>query len=196
MATIPDSKLWNKEAANLMSERAKILSSAPYPENLGEIEISFSNLQQGVENLSTIVQKIDRDRCIYIFRIKDDAEIKNVRKKFCGAKKSPGLKLPQLNDSESNILYVGSSCATQNRKKTLLTRLRQHILKAPKGTYALSLSEWASGLNGGFIVNAWQYPSMGEGAEGDKAARSMVLAVEDWLAEELKPMFGRRGSRH
>jgi hypothetical protein len=144
----------------------------------------------------TGVDQIDRDRCIYVLTLDEQADPKALINAFRIEKEKGSLKLPQDNKEASRVLYVGSSCATKNRRGTLRTRLLQHVLTAPQGTYALQLSKWTSELAGGVIKEAWQYPTAGDGPKGDDAARRIVLAVEDWLATKLKPMLGRRGSRH
>ena len=130
-----------------------------------------------------------------MIELDNDADADELHAAYLNAKSRTDLALPQDNSQISNIVYVGSSFATANRKNTLRDRLRQHLLKAPRGTYALSLSEWAHKLRGGIIVSAWQYPAHWRGANAEADARRVVLAIEDWLAGKLKPMLGRRGSR-
>lgn len=196
---IPDISTWAESAAKELRETADNLASTAAPDYLGEEHLSFASLNEGanaaIERL-TLKSKIDRDRCLYIMTLDEHAEPSALKKAFSEAKQRCELKLPQDNAVESLVLYVGSSCATNKRKNTLRGRLKHHLIKASKGTYALSLAEWTQDLCGGINVHAWQYPSLGEGMEGDEAARKIVLAVEDWLANELKPMLGRRGSRH
>jgi hypothetical protein len=199
MTEIPDVAGWAKASANELRKALKNLDNSPVPKYLGEERLNFSSLKMeadaAIERL-TAVDLIDRDRCLYVFALDPQADPGALKSAYNVAKKRGDLKLPQDNGDVSCILYVGSSCATKNRKRTLRNRLQQHLKKAPKGTYGLSLSEWTSDLHGSLVVSAWQYPSISEGLEGDLAARCVVLAVEDWLADELKPMLGRRGSRH
>lgn len=197
---VPDTIEWALGASTQIRELADRIASAPVPTHLGSEHLLFAELatgsQQVIERL-TSPDRIDRDRCIYIFALDDEADPQEVQIAFRKARGQTGLKLPQDNKTPSRILYVGSSCATMKRSRTLRTRLRQHLISDQKGTYALSLSQWVPDVSsGGIIVSAWQYPSLGDGEEADKAAREIVLSVEDWLSSELKPMLGRRGSRH
>ncbi|MDG6077892.1 hypothetical protein E3U23_01595 [Erythrobacter litoralis] len=177
---------------------AEMVEKSRAPEKLGVERIEFgatlAELDDAIESL-TNPEQIVRDRCIYIITLDRDVDLSAFKEAFFEAQSRDNLKLPQDNHDIGPVLYVGSSYATGARKRTLRSRLRQHLIKAPKGTYALSLSEWTSHLSGAFFVQAWQFPSRGDGPEGDDVARNTVLAVEDWLSGELKPMLGRRGSR-
>ncbi len=194
-----DSACWASEAAARLHKTADSLAVAPSPKYLGAEPLRFATLDvtadAAIKRL-TDTSLIDRDRCLYVITLDAEADAGEVSIAFDTAKLRSELRLPQKNCTISDTLYIGSSCATKNRKATLRNRLRQHLIKAPSGTYALSLGAWASHLEGGIVVTAWQYPSMGDGREGDDTARGIVLAVEDWLASERKPMLGRRGSRY
>lgn len=196
---IPDPASWAQSTTAQLRRAVDHIAAAPVPAHLGEERLCFATLAEkagaAIDRLTTD-GRIDRDRCLYIITLDDEADGKALKVAFDEAKQRPDLKLPQNNSDVSGTLYVGSSCATHKRAGTLRSRLRQHLIMAPRGTYALSLAEWTSRLQGGLVINAWQYPSAGDGKEGDDAARSIVLAIEDWLAGELKPMLGRRGSRH
>lgn len=197
--SVPDFRGWAAGAAKELHNVADQIASVSAPEYLGGVGISFARLVEEADDAIAALTadgRIDRDRCIYVMLLDDEADPEALLTKYRDAKGRLDLNLPQDNKSTSGALYVGSSCATNKRKGTLRSRLRQHLIKAPRGTYALSLSEWTSGLSGGIILSAWQYPKLGDGPEGDKSARNIVLAIEEWLAGELQPMLGRRGSRH
>lgn len=204
LVVTPDATSWAQAAADEMRKSADAVAAAPEPLHLREERVLFAQLGKGTHDLIDRLAPqdlIDRDRCLYVFGLDDEADPEAIMRAYREAKERPDpkLKLPQNNfvsSTTSRVLYVGSSCATGKRKHTLRSRLSQHLLCAPAGTYALSLAKWASGLEGGLVVNTWQYPSLGEGPEGDKAARHLVLAIEDWLSNKLAPMLGRRGSRH
>ena len=199
MTIIPDVESWAKAAASNLCNVAEKVAVAPAPKVLGEERLRFSVLRETAEtSIARLTAKegIDRDRCLYVITLDDAVDPEALKSAFCDAKKRDDLKLPQDNQLISDVLYVGSSCATKNRKRTLRSRLRQHLIRSDKGTYALSLAEWTSKLSGGIIVKGWQYPYIGEGPEGEVSGRKIVLAVEDWLAAETRPMFGRRGSRN
>lgn len=199
MTPIPDVTGWAHAAANHLQAAADKVATAPLPTTLTEERLSFANLRNeagpAMERL-TGEGRIDRDRCLYVIALDCDGSAEALHAAYGKAKARDELRLPQDNHRMSDIVYVGSSCATGNRKNTLRSRLGQHLIKAPRGTYALSLAEWTHGLPGGIIVSAWQYPAHWIGAHADADARHVVLAVEDWLASELEPMLGRRGSRH
>lgn len=199
LGKIPDATSWAEAAADEMREAAEAVAAASMPEHLGKEWFCFAKLGEGTQiviDRLTPQDRIDRDRSLYVVSLDDEADPEEILRAYAEAKQRRDLKLPQNNLVTSNVLYVGSSCATAKRTNTLRGRLRQHLISAPKGTYALSLAKWASHLPGGLVVNTWQYPSLGEGPDGDKAARHVVLAIEDWLANKLKPMLGRRGSRY
>ncbi len=198
-ALIPDATLWASGTGAKLHALAEMVESSPCPKKLGAERVRFgatlTELNNAIERL-TDPEKIDRDRCIYIIIADRDVDLAAFKDAFFKAKSRDDLKLPQDNNDVGPVLYVGSSCATGSRKRTLRSRLKQHLIKASKGTYALSLSGWTGHLSGGFSVHAWQFPSCGDGPNGDYIARHKVLAIEDWLSDLLKPMLGRRGSRH
>ena len=80
--------------------------------------------------------------------------------------------------SNSHIMYVGSS-------QKLTQRILEHLGFGSKSTYALNLAHWASGLDGSFTVDAEVY---------DGVAPEVLCALEDQLAVDVRPLFGRRGS--
>ena len=196
---IPDCAFWAEATAAELRRRADDLAAAPTPDYLGEERLCFATLaveaDSAIDRL-TADGKIDRDRCVYVIALDGDADPDALKAAFRDARERGGLKLPQDNSDVSETLYVGSSCATKMRSGTLRTRLKQQLVRAPAGTYALSLAQWTAHLRGGLVLRAWQYHSAADGPDGDRAARQIVLAVEDWLSESLKPMLGRRGSRH
>lgn len=199
MTPIPDITGWASAATKRLQAAADKVATAPLPAKLAEIRLAFANLKDeagpAIERL-TGDSRIDRDRCIYVLALDCEATAEEFYKAYGKAKSRGDLYLPQDNHQKSDIVYVGSSCATGKRKNTLRSRLHQHLIKAPRGTYALSLAEWTRDLRGGVIVSAWQYPAHWTGANADTNARHVVLAMEDWLASKLAPMLGRRGSRH
>lgn len=199
MTVIPPSATWNAEASHQVAKLAELLAGTVEPLLLGREHIFFTDLRADATALiDRIVPKgqLGRDRCIYVIELDSETSPREVRNAFAAARDQKTLKLPQLNSSESATIYVGSSCATGKRTDTLRSRLKQHLVSAHDGTYALRLGEWAGTLTGGIYVSAWQYPEVATGEAGDRAARSTVLAVEDWLSQNLEPMFGRRGSRN
>lgn len=199
MTHIPPAGTWNREASSRIAEVARQVATTSEPELLGREHIRFDCLENDAARaIDSIAAKgrIARDRTIYVFELDDETTAQDVQEAFSEARSDRSRKLPQFNHSETSTMYVGSSCATKMRTDTLRNRLRQHLISAPTGTYALRLGEWIRGLSGGLYVNAWQYPQINQGDAGDRLARQTVLIVEDWLAERLQPMFGCRGSRN
>lgn len=80
---------------------------------------------------------------------------------------------------DNKALYVG-------RSSDLPSRLKQHVVSGPKGTYALHMSTWAHPLDGSIILHALSYPDVSDAALQD---------IEDGLWDYFKPVFGRRGTR-
>lgn len=193
-----DLTLWNTSAADHQRKVAQRVAAAPAPKLLGKASFAFANLANLTDaDFANLTRDIDRDRCIYTIEASPDVDLDALRDAFRGHKgdEKASTKLPQDNpQASSRFLYVGSSCATKQRSRTLQSRLKQHLVQAPKGTYALNLSLWAGDQPGGVIVRAYQYPPAADGK--DQTAREVVLAVEDWLSSELQPLFGRRGSRN
>lgn len=197
--TIPSEAYWAQKTGAFMRETISEIEAAPAPVMIAAAKIDFAHFAQlGPDIIDDITNsgKIDRDRCIYVIGLDDEADDDEINEAFRYAKANLRFALPKHNKRSSRTLYVGSSCATGKRTNTLRTRLRQHLLGTSKVTSALSLAKWTSNLPGGISLTVWQYPSFGEGEEADRSARRVVLAVEDWLSHTLQPMLGRRGSQN
>ena len=80
--------------------------------------------------------------------------------------------------SDSRCLYVGSS-------KSLPSRLLQHLGYGARTTYSLQLSHWAREISGAFTIEALIYESIDQ---------TTLCQLEDQLAIDQTPLFGRRGS--
>jgi hypothetical protein len=108
---------------------------------------------------------------------KDQSEKKKRnKKKKNDEEKEVVLACPKLN-SESEILYVGSS--TTDLKK----RLYQHTIESHKDTYALRLNDWFTGQ---YEIQIKVY----------KETNNVLQLIEDNLSFNLKPAFGKRGSNN
>lgn len=193
--SIPDLSSWPSSAAKELRAVAELVAGSEPPTPLGKETLRFSDLRtHGEEAIKSLtpIGAIDRDRCIYVISLGEDVDREKLIAAYTAARSEGVLKLPQDNKITSATLYVGSSFATQKRKGTLRSRLRQHLLSAPKSTYALSLSQWATGIDGSLTVQTWQFPP----AADDDMSRIVVLGVEDWLSLELQPMLGRKGIRN
>lgn len=98
------------------------------------------------------------------------------------AAEGKGLKFPRFNKlgqvGASSVLYVGSS-------HKLKRRINEQLFNCTKETYALRLSRWAQSMNGSLSVKVAVFES---------ATKSQLQDIEDQLASELLPIFGKRGS--
>lgn len=90
-----------------------------------------------------------------------------------GVKGDKGMRCAQLN-SPSEILYIGSSTTS------LKGRLKQHTIGVNSGTYALRLNNWFTGQ---YLIHIKEYD----------VSREVLQLIEDDLAFELQPAFGKRG---
>lgn len=77
----------------------------------------------------------------------------------------------------SQVLYVGS-CTTK-----LKNRLEQHTRHCNKHTHALRLYEWFTGR---YEIEIQLY----------EVSKDVLQLIEDNLADQLKPAFGKRGSNN
>lgn len=196
MSDLPNIRVWGTLAADYLTKTIDLVATMPAPQLLGSKHILFRDLQSKADGvIEKVTAGIDIDRCIYIIMLDNSAPVRELIECFRDAKKGGHDKLPQYNGGASRCLYVGSSCATKARKRTLQGRLKQHLFRAPKGTYALSLSTWASNLPGGITISTYQFNELRR-EDGEEMSRRVILPIEDWLADELKPLLGRRGSRH
>ena len=110
---------------------------------------------------------------IYIIReIEGDPE--ETFSKLKAYKEDKKRACPKINEP-SRILYVGSS--TTNLKN----RIKQHMGWGPSKTYALHLKHW-------FNHNSIEIEILGYEVEPQ-----ILLLIEDALAYELQPAFGKRG---
>lgn len=90
-----------------------------------------------------------------------------------GLKGKKGMRCAQPN-SPSEILYIGSSTTS------LKGRLKQHTIGANNATYALRLNNWFTGQ---YRIHIKEYD----------VSREILQLIEDDLAFELQPAFGKRG---
>lgn len=86
---------------------------------------------------------------------------------------------PRINDSTSDVIYVGSSCKPK-------TRMLEHIGFGAKSTYALQLMHWAFPFRDLIFEVTFVDTGLGQ---------VEAQALEDAISASLKPMFGRRGRK-
>lgn len=193
---VPDLEIWHSDTSSALIQNAETVKSAVLPAHLGQFDIGFSQLRGHTDTaLDNLFQNVvfHGRHAIYVISLADDARLEALLATATLAKES-GMRLPQSNPNaaDSRVIYVGSSCSAGQGVCSIRTRLRQHLVSAPSGTYALRLAEWAAEVDGGVQIDVWLYNlNSPEGAE--LVSRNTVLAVEDWLSVTLQPKFGRRG---
>lgn len=95
--------------------------------------------------------------------------------------KKTGHAYPQINDTDGAgiSLYVG-------RSKNLRARLKQHLGGGSRKVYALHLECWAASMEGNITISYLEFTNQNN---------LLIQAIEDSIWDELKPAFGRRGSK-
>lgn len=109
---------------------------------------------------------------VYIIE-EEDGNPNDTFQAFLTYKSQKERKCPKPNYA-SSILYVGSST------KNLKNRLKQHIEKAPKDTYALNLECW---FKSNYIITIKVYD----------VEPAVLQIIEDAISYDLKPAFGKQG---
>ena len=125
---------------------------------------------------TTLEHFTNNDRGVYVFeQIGGDPDSTVLAFEQFKAKRERAC--PRINKSGSSVLYVGSS------SKNLLTRLRQHQGDGPSATSALHLRHW---FQGDYRIRVLLYD----------VSQPVLQILEDSLAHELRPAFGKRGSNN
>ncbi|EPF6400485.1 hypothetical protein OPU61_001454 [Acinetobacter baumannii] len=147
--------------------------------NCEEAKRALPSREITLDNIADIDKIKDFKSAIYIFReiggcpLKTFNDFTSFREKE-GLKGEEGMKCAKLN-SPSEILYIGSSI------KELRKRLREHTTQLVSlKTYALRLNNW---FKGQYQIHIKEYD----------VSRDVLQLIEDNLAFELKPAFGKRG---
>ncbi len=122
--------------------------------------------------------KIPDVRCaVYVIRqIEGNKEENLARFKKIKIDEKGKASYPKLNEKNqyNSVLYVGSS------KGNLRTRLTQHIKGDSRKTSSLKLNEWFKGT---YKIEIKVY----------EEKQSVLQIIEDNLAYQLKPVFGKMG---
>lgn len=105
-----------------------------------------------------------------------DGDAEETFRALAAYKGSNDRSCPRINQA-STVMYVGSS--RTNVKK----RISQHVGYGPKSTHALHLSHW---FNGDYKITVTSYDVTDE----------VLQILEDDLADQLKPAFGKRGGNN
>lgn len=96
------------------------------------------------------------------------------------------LFLARRNPQPSSVLYVGST-----RKSGIARRLTQHVSSPPQAqTYALKLNLW---FKGDYEILLRQYDFEGMVLPKDVDKALVLQIIEDSIAHQLQPAFGKRG---
>lgn len=88
-------------------------------------------------------------------------------------------RIPKMWSKTSKFIYVGSS-------EKIRQRLREHLGFGPAKTYSLHMNQWWKSDFGDIIIRVRVYDN--------NIGKCALLALEDHWANELQPLFGRRGS--
>tara|TARA_R110000868_G_scaffold62782_7_gene189546 strand:- start:4605 stop:5153 length:549 start_codon:yes stop_codon:yes gene_type:complete len=177
-----DSGLSSRTAVGLF-ELAKLVSAAPIAKAITR-KIAFAELSS--MNKSDLQNEFKEQfgngsRSLYSIKLNSQADCADTWEALRSAKaeKICGRSYSRVHPFNSSpCLYVGSS-------SNLTKRLMEHVGFGAKGTYSLHLLCWASGLRGGLDIDALIYPEI---------SQQILCAMEDQMAVESQPMFGRRGS--
>ncbi|HEY9833549.1 MAG TPA: hypothetical protein V6D26_23560 [Stenomitos sp.] len=151
-----------------------------------EIRSEFT-IRDVLENHENLILNLRRHikrggKYIYYLSVIGNSNLSDLRRSFSETRGGDsGRAYARLNPHESSCLYVGSS-------SDLLKRMKEHLGYGAKATFALNLAWWAGdfpdlGLSLGFS----QLP--------ETTTVDAMQALEDTLWDELRPMFGRRGSK-
>ena len=118
--------------------------------------------------------------CLYYLECRSaGVDLAAVETAFMMGKRKQDRAYPRLN-APGMCFYVGSS-------RSLATRLKEHLGFGAKGTYALQLVHWATGLSLRLDLVCARY--------AQDTPADVVQALEDTLWAARRPMFGRRGAR-
>ena len=79
----------------------------------------------------------------------------------------------------------GSRCLYVGKSEKVAARLKEHLTKANRATYAIHMNRWPNDLPGNLIIRVIEVKGV---------ASSMLPFLEDQLAGEMPPILGKRGS--
>jgi hypothetical protein len=85
-----------------------------------------------------------------------------------------------------NVQHKGTQYLYVGRSQKLRQRIRQHLGKNHKGTYAMHMERWCKNLK---LNIEFQY------FEILNSDNVLVQSIEDALWDKLKPCFGRKGAK-
>jgi hypothetical protein len=153
------------------------------------LNYNFSDIPEFVgKELTTSINEAIGKSCllIYSFHLNSAANHKDFKSAFSNAKdnKLGNLAYPRLNKAVGenwvDCIYVGTSRKTSKR-------LTEHLGYGDDRTYSLHLAKWATLLLGGIEIRIHPFKLQPE-------LLHLLPYLEDALADELKPLLGRRGN--
>lgn len=174
-------------ASEWLNARAEVLRTVTFGD---EVEINFTLDQiRGAVTAKEIKKLLPKDfwphtnkqPSIYVISVNDAKAASEITKAF-PTKKDRDFAGPRLNPevNSSSTLYVGSS-------EDVRSRLKQHLFRAPKKTYALNLQRWCPKGMGSVKVRV--QPIL------DNGDRQVRQDLEDILWQTMRPIFGKPGGR-
>jgi len=154
--------------------------SAKSTEVLFFSEIS-SRCQEVCDRLAAWEASRKRSSCVYIVQATDDTDHNECQRSFVKARIAKvGNRAYSRSNDPSRSFYVGSS-------SSLAKRIREHLGFGHPRTYALHMSQWAGGLDGGVEMQFFLFDA--------KVKQKVIQAIEDGLWQRYRPMFGRQGAK-
>ena len=161
-------------------EECRFLSFEP-------IHFTFDEITAGIQtkNLKNLLNEIMGKKVnhptIYRISVSDSAVASELYDKFLNIREqNKDIRFPKINkNSSSETIYVGSSIS-------IVSRIKQHLYDAAKGTYALKMSTWnLTGSNKLKLELTSDFSSKRHFGFQD---------LEDALWQQSQPMFGKKGS--
>lgn len=160
--------------------------------NIPDYTLKFSTSEVSKEKIDEVVNELpvssDKDfDFIYLFKVTgENKNISGIKHCFTAEKDRQSKNTKEKNDlcrvnknDSKQYFYVG-------RSHNIRSRIRQHLSKGYKGTYALHMERWCTSLSENIEVLIFQY----QGEEN-----MVIQALEDALWDHLKPCFGRKGDK-
>jgi hypothetical protein len=152
--------------------------------------VDFSDLStDAINNLKCdFEEKLTKDcLSIYTFHLSGTVCVETLATQINLARANNGENraYPRVNKNQTadsyRCLYVGSS-------RTTPKRLKEHLGFGNLRTYSLQLAYWASNLPGQFTIDVVEFSN-------NKESQELIPFLEDRIAQDRKPILGRRGMR-
>lgn len=80
---------------------------------------------------------------------------------------------------------LGSRCLYVGKSEKTAERIRQHLIEAPRATFAVHMKHWPNDIPGNLIVSVIGVANL---------PSALVPFIEDQLVSETPPILGKRGS--